>query len=75
MQDRVPQARLYKIWNGPHWTAADADLLEVAGAILSAGKTSRLYKRLVYDDQIATAVDAAPLFFEIAGIIGIDALA
>ncbi len=75
MQDRVPQARLYKTWVGPHWTSADADLLEVAGAILSTGKTSRLFQRLVYEDQIATAVDATPLIFEIAGIIGIDALA
>jgi zinc protease len=75
MQDRVPQARLYRTWVGPHWTSVDADLLTVAGAILSTGKTSRLYQRLVYEDQIATAVDAAPQFFEIAGIIGIDALA
>ena len=73
MQDRVPQARLFKTWVGPNYTAADADLLTLASAVLSTGKTSRLYQRLVYEDQIATAVDASPIFFEIAGFIGIDA--
>lgn len=73
MQDRVPQARIYKTWVGPNWAARDADLLELAGAVLSSGKTSRLYKRLVYDEQIATSVDAMPQAFEIAGLLGIDA--
>ena len=73
MQDRVPQARIYKTWVGPNWTSRDADLLELAGAVLSSGKTSRLYKRLVYEEQIATSVDASPQAFEIAGILGISA--
>ena len=63
MQDRVPQARIYKAWVGPEWTSEDADLLTIAGAVLSSGKTSRLYQRLVYKDQIATSVDASPTFF------------
>ena len=75
MQDRVPQARIFKAWVGPEWTSADADMLTIAGAILSRGKTSRLYQRLVYKDQTATAVDAEPLFFEIAGMLGVDATA
>ena len=75
MQDRVPQARIFKLWVGPPFGSADADLLEVAGAILSNGKNSRLYKRLVYEDQTATAVDAEPLIFEIASILGVDATA
>jgi len=75
MQDRVPQARIFKNWVGPHFTSADADLLTIAGAILSNGKTSRMYQRLVYEDQTATAVDAEPIFFEIAGFVGVDATA
>ena len=48
MQDRVPQARLYKVWNVPGWGTADADYLDlVASTCLSSGKSSRLYKRLV----------------------------
>jgi zinc protease len=75
MQDRVPAARLLKTWVGPPWASKDADLLTVAGAILSTGKTSRLYQLLVYDEQIATSVNASPALFEIAGMIGVDATA
>ena len=53
-QDRVPQARLYREWNVPEWGTAEADYLDLVAEILSSGKTSRLYKRLVYEDQIAT---------------------
>ncbi len=58
MQDRVPQARIYKEWNIPPWGTADADYLDLVSDVLASGKTSRLYKRLVYDDQIATDVTA-----------------
>jgi zinc protease len=57
-QDRVPQSRLYKIWNVPGYGTAAAQHLRLATGILSTGKNSRLYKRLVYDDQIATQVAA-----------------
>jgi zinc protease len=58
VQDRVPQARIYKIWNTPGQTSIPAGYLRLAAGILSSGKNSRLYKRLVYDDQIATQVSA-----------------
>ncbi len=58
VQDRVPQARIYKTWNVPGYGTPDADYLRLASSILSSGKNSRLYKRLVYDDQIATQVAA-----------------
>jgi zinc protease len=58
VQDRVPQARIYKVWNVPQYGTETADYLRLASAVLASGKTSRLYKRLVYDDQIATQVAA-----------------
>ena len=58
MQDRVPQARIYKIWNVPEWGSAEADYLSLVANVLADGKTSRLYKRLVYDDRIATDVQS-----------------
>ena len=58
VQDRVPQARVSIVWNVPRRGTADADYLRLAASVLSSGKTSRLYKRLVYDDQIATDVFA-----------------
>lgn len=58
MQDRVPQARVYMVWNVPEVYSETYHLLDLAGSVLSSGKNSRLYKRLVYDDQIATGVSA-----------------
>jgi zinc protease len=58
VQDRVPQARLYRLWNVPQWGSAEIEHLSLLARVLTSGKTSRLYKRLVYDDQIATSVSA-----------------
>ncbi|MBZ0178903.1 MAG: insulinase family protein [Melioribacteraceae bacterium] len=58
VEDRVPQARIYKVWNVPEWGNEELAYLDLASDILAMGKTSRLYKRLVYDDQIATNVAA-----------------
>ncbi len=73
MQDRVPQARIYKIWNIPQWGSKDADHLDLVSDVLALGKTSRLYKRLVYDEQIATNVSAYVDLREIAGLFQIEA--
>ena len=51
VQDRVPLARIYKVWNVPQYGSTDADYSNLASAMLSSGKSSRLYKRLVYDDK------------------------
>jgi zinc protease len=74
-QDRVPQARLYKVWNMPEWDSTDGTYLDLLSDVLAAGKTSRLYKRLVYDDQIATNVSAFVDTREIAGLFEIVATA
>jgi len=74
-QDRVPQARVYLTWNVPEWGSPDAARLDLAADVLAAGKTSRLFKRLVYDDQIATDVSAANDSKEIAGLFTIEASA
>ncbi len=58
VQDRVPQGRIYMVWNVPQFGSREAVALDLASSILSTGKTSRLYKRLVYDEQIATDVTA-----------------
>ncbi len=58
LQDRVPQARVYKAWNVATVKDKSVDHLSLASDVLAAGKSSRLYKRLVYDDRIATDVSA-----------------
>ena len=75
MQDRVPQARIYKEWNIPEYGSAEADYLDLVTDVLAAGKTSRLYKRLVYDEQIATDVAAYVDLREIGGQLVIRATA
>ncbi len=75
MQDRVPQARIYKVWNIPGWGTADGDYLNLVADVLSTGKTSRLYKRLVYDEEIATDVSASLDLREIGGLFVIEASA
>ncbi|HEX7060570.1 MAG TPA: pitrilysin family protein [Woeseiaceae bacterium] len=58
MEDRVPQARIYKVWNVPELTNPVADRLSLFGDILANGKNSRLYQKLVYEERIATGVGA-----------------
>ena len=67
VQDRVPQARIYKVWNVPQYGSADADYLDLVSDCLSNGKSSRFYKRLVYEDQIATEAVAYVDLREIGG--------
>lgn len=67
MQDRVPQARIYKVWNVPGFGTADADYLNLLSDVLVSDKTSRLYKRLVFTDQTATNVGASVDDSEIGG--------
>jgi zinc protease len=54
--DRVPQTRLQKTWNTPAWNTADDAYLNLLNDILTNGKSSRLYKRLVYDEQLSNNV-------------------
>ena len=58
LEDRVPQGRVYRCWNVPPSYDADHQHLSLLARVLSHGKSSRLYKRLVYDDQIATDASA-----------------
>jgi len=75
VQDRVPQARIYKVWNIPQYGSADADYLDMVSDVLTLGKTSRFYKRLVYDDQIATDAGAFVGLNEIGGQFRVQATA
>jgi predicted Zn-dependent peptidase len=54
-EDRVSETEIVMNWNVPQWGSREATLLNLASNILSSGKTSRLYKKLVYEDQIASA--------------------
>jgi zinc protease len=68
MYDQVAQTRLYRAWNVPTTGSEEAEALEVAGQILGGGKTSRLYERLVYREQIADSAQAGLQPLEISGL-------
>src|SRR5229473_3455944 len=56
--DRVQLPRLFLAWLTPsHFAPGDA-ALDMVADVLAGGKNSRLYKRLVYDMQIAQDVSA-----------------
>jgi zinc protease len=75
LEDRVPQARVYKVWNTPPAGTKEDPLLDLLSAVLASGKTSRLYKRLVYDDQVATDVSASQNSGEIGSLYVVQATA
>ena len=59
ISDRVQLPRLYLAWLTPrHFEPGDA-ALDMVADVLAGGKNSRLFKRLVYDMQIAQDVSAS----------------
>jgi zinc protease len=58
LTDRVPLSRLYLAWLAPPLYAPANAAVDVVVDILAGSKNSRLYKRLVYDMEIAQDVTA-----------------
>ncbi|MEO1251991.1 MAG: pitrilysin family protein [Pseudomonadota bacterium] len=71
MYDQVPQARIYRVWVAPEDVSPKATDLYIAASVLGDGKNSRLYKELVYDQQIATGVDVFNFELQMASIFGV----
>lgn len=75
LEDRVELPRLYLAWLSPAmFTDGDADL-DLAADLLANGKTSRLYRRLVFEERIATDVSASQNSREIGGYLQLAASA
>ena len=72
IHDRVPQVRWVRSWNVAPLGEADADYLDLAAELLGGGKTSRLYKRLVYEEQVADRVQIGNSSYELAGMFAIS---
>jgi zinc protease len=58
LTDRVQLPRLYLAWHTPPLFAPGDAAMDVAASLMTGGKNSRLYRRLVYDMQIAQDVSA-----------------
>jgi zinc protease len=61
MEDRVQLPRLYVAWQSPKVFAPGDAALDLAGQVLTDGKSARLHKRLVMDERIAQDVSAGQM--------------
>ena len=59
LEDRVELPRVYFAWHTPALFTEDDAELDLIGDVFANGKTSRLYKSLVYEQRIATEVAAS----------------
>src|SRR6266567_3296501 len=58
LEDRVQVPRVYDAWHTVKAFSADDATLDVLANVLAGGRSSRLYRRLVYELQVATDVVA-----------------
>lgn len=58
MEDRVPQARIYRVYHAPTWNDPQLQDLNLLAQALSGSKSARLDRRLVYEKELATDVTA-----------------
>ncbi|PZO09875.1 MAG: peptidase M16 [Lysobacteraceae bacterium] len=59
MTDKVPQARIYRAWNTAEYGQADVERLQLLSQVLGGSRSSRLDKRLVFQDKLADNVSTA----------------
>jgi zinc protease len=71
----VELARAYVTWPTPRFFAPGDAELDLVSHVLTGSKTSRLYKRLVYDLQIAQSVQASQQSSELGSVFEISATA
>jgi zinc protease len=75
LEDRVELPRLYLAWHSPAMFASGDAELDLAADLIAQGKTSRLYRSLVYEKQIAADVVAYQHSREISGVFQIASTA
>jgi zinc protease len=75
IEDRVELPRLYLAWHSPRMFAPGDAELDLVADLLASGKTSRLYRHLVYERRVATEVAAFQQSREAAGFFQIVATA
>ena len=73
LEDRVQLPRVYYAWHTVKAFAPDDAALDVLAFILAGDRSSRLYKRLVYDLQVAQRVSAFQNGGRLDGIFQLDA--
>jgi zinc protease len=75
VKDRVELPRVYMAWlTPPIYKPGDAEA-DIAAATLGSGRSSRLYKALVYEKQIAQSVSATQYSLMLGSVFQIEATA
>ena len=72
--DRVQLPRLFIAWLTPMRLAPGDAALDVVSAVLAGGKNARLYKRLVYEMQVAQEVSAVQNSLALSSYFVVDLL-
>jgi zinc protease len=75
LEDRIELPRLYLAWHSPALFANDDAHLDLVAEVLAGGKTSRLYRNLVYERRVATEVAATQSSRELGSYFQIVATA
>jgi predicted Zn-dependent peptidase len=58
LNDRVPQARIYRSWNVAEFGNPDVERLQLVAQVLGGSRTSRLNTRLVHEERLVDSVSA-----------------
>jgi zinc protease len=75
IEDRVELSRLYLVWPSPGLFGADDAELDFVADLLANGRTARLYRKLIYEQRIATELAANQSSRELCGYFQIVATA
>ncbi len=75
LEDRIELPRLYLTWHTPPLFSSDDAEMDLLADVLTSGKSSRLYRALVYEQRIATEVAAIQNSREAAGFFQVIATA
>jgi zinc protease len=75
LEDRIELPRLYLAWHSPALFAEDDAELDLVSEVLAGGKTSRLYRSLVYEQRIATEIVSSQASRELGSFFQIVATA
>ncbi|MCD9032485.1 insulinase family protein [Luteimonas sp. Y-2-2-4F] len=58
LEDKVPQARIYRVWNVAEVGNPDLDRLQILAHVLGGARASRLDRRLLHQDRLVDSVSA-----------------
>ncbi|AXA84908.1 peptidase M16 [Lysobacter oculi] len=74
LQDKVPQVMVRRTWNVAQTGSRDSDLLDLFSQVLGGSATSRLDKRLVYQDKLVDSVGTGNYGSQLSGMFFVNAM-